>query len=204
MRSVLFVLSGALVFGGAAAADAQVTSRGTRLPDDDDRWRGGHAPVVIRRDAPRECWAWGWGDWKGRDDGRWYDVDHGERRRGRHPGRPVGWSDRDYDRWRKEYDRARRQHAELVRRLEREHAKWHRNNDHRRRDAKLRRQHEELHRRLARQHEAWHRREDPCGHIDDRGRWRNDRQVAWPWPGNGWPHFDLWDSLASLISAAHW
>lgn len=204
MRSVLFVLSGALVFGGAAAADAQVTSRGTRLPDDDDRWRGGHAPVVIRRDAPRECWAWGWGDWKGRDDGRWYDVDHGERRRGRHPGRPVGWSDRDYDRWRKEYDRARRQHAELVRRLEREHAKWHRNNDHRRRDAKLRRQHEELHRRLARQHEAWHRREDPCGRIDDRGRWRNDRQVAWPWPGNGWPHFDLWDSLASLISAAHW
>ena len=72
----------------------------------------GHAPVVIRRDVPRECWAWGWGDWRGRDDGRWYDDDRGERRRGRHPGRPIGWNDRDYDRWRKEYDRARRQQSD--------------------------------------------------------------------------------------------
>ena len=71
-------------------------------------------------------------------------------------------------------------------------------------DAKLRRQHEELHRRLARQHEAWHRRDDPCGRFDDRGGWSNDRQVAWPWPGNGWPHPDLWDTLARLISPDHW
>jgi hypothetical protein len=206
MRATLtaLILSGALLLGAAADVGAQVSSRGTRLPSgDEDRGRDHRAPAdVWRRDLPLECREWGWGVHWGRDAGRWDDDDRGERRSGRHPGRPVGWNDRDYDRWRRDYDRARRQHAELIRRLERQHEQWHRAHDHRRRDANLRRQHEALHRRLAQQHADWHRRHDPCSRLYD--DWHDSRRVAFQWPGFGWPHRDLWSTLAALISPSHW